>query len=343
MSGRKTLFIAIDDLNDWIGPLGGYRREDAALDQLAAGTTFSRQALSRRALQPVATGLLTGLYPTSSGIYKNHEDWRVAFAGGGHAARTVQAERLSHTVGGGRSSTGTIARSGTNTSPAWWKAAPVRTFRTTTTRGAMSWGRSTAGRGDERLSGDELGGELSPAGARLAVLPCLRHLPPAPALERAGELLRAVSTEEIVLPEVLPGDLDDVPAAGRFLADPGGFHAAILNSGNWAKAVQAYLACISFVDAQVGRLLDALDASPHADNTVIALWSDHGIHLGEKEHWHKSTLWEESGRPVDDRRSRRDRGKRLDTPIDLVNTYPTLADLCGLPIASEPTASAGRC
>ncbi len=139
--------------------------------------------------------------------------------------------------------------------------------------------------------------------------------------------------EEIVLPEVLPDDLDDVPAAGQFLADPGGFHAAILNSGNWAKAVQAYLACISFVDAQVGRLLDALDASPHADNTVIALWSDHGIHLGEKEHWHKSTLWEESGRAplMIAAPGVTEGGSVCETPIDLVNTYPTLADLCGLP------------
>src|SRR5256885_491152 len=66
----------------------------------------------------------------------------------------------------------------------------------------------------------------------------------------------------------------------------------IKRTGNWSAAVLAYLASISFADAQVGRLLDALDASSHADRTIIVFWSDHGWHLGEKQHWHKSTPWE---------------------------------------------------
>ena len=62
----------------------------------------------------------------------------------------------------------------------------------------------------------------------------------------------------------------------------------------WQAAVKGYLACISFVDAQVGKLLDALDAGPNAGNTVIVLWGDNGWHLGEKQHWGKWTGWERS-------------------------------------------------
>lgn len=73
-------------------------------------------------------------------------------------------------------------------------------------------------------------------------------------------------------------------------------HLNILRCGVWNKAVASYLACASFTDMCVGRLLDTLDNSPYAENTVIVLWSDHGFHLGEKMHWEKRSLWEESTR-----------------------------------------------
>ena len=70
----------------------------------------------------------------------------------------------------------------------------------------------------------------------------------------------------------------------------------MLQSGRWKEAVQAYLATIAYCDAQIGRLLDAFDKSPHKDNTIIVFWGDHGWHLGEKEHWRKFALWEEATR-----------------------------------------------
>ena len=90
---------------------------------------------------------------------------------------------------------------------------------------------------------------------------------------------------------------------------------------------------ISFADAQVGRLLDALDASPHAKNTIVVLWSDHGMHIGEKQHWEKFTLFEESTRvplmfivPGVTRP-----GLTCKRPVSLLDVYPTLNELCGLP------------
>ena len=80
------------------------------------------------------------------------------------------------------------------------------------------------------------------------------------------------------------------------MAKPQGDHKNVTSTDNWPYAVQAYLASITFADAQIGRVLDALDRSPHKDNTIIILWGDHGWHLGEKEHWRKFALWEEATR-----------------------------------------------
>ena len=68
----------------------------------------------------------------------------------------------------------------------------------------------------------------------------------------------------------------------------------VLNHNQWPRAVQSYLATISFVDHQVGRLLQALKNSPYVTNTIVVLWGDHGWHLGEKQHWRKHALWEDT-------------------------------------------------
>ena len=103
----------------------------------------------------------------------------------------------------------------------------------------------------------------------------------------------------IQLPAVREDDLDDLGTTGRRIAlDPvtAGAHASVVKYKQWPAAVAAYLACVYFVDAQIGRLLDALEASPHAANTTIILWGDHGWHLGEKQHWGKWTGWDRANR-----------------------------------------------
>ncbi|MDG1890590.1 MAG: sulfatase-like hydrolase/transferase, partial [Verrucomicrobiota bacterium] len=90
---------------------------------------------------------------------------------------------------------------------------------------------------------------------------------------------------------------------------------------------------ISFADAQVGRVLRALEASKHAHNTLVVLWGDHGWHLGEKEHWRKHALWDVSTRtPLIISMPRGlARGRLCHRPVSLIDLYPTLLDLCGMP------------
>ena len=101
----------------------------------------------------------------------------------------------------------------------------------------------------------------------------------------------------------------------------------------WQDGIRGYLASIHFVDAQVGRLLDALDASPYADNTVVVLWSDHGWELGEKEHWGKHSPWEGSMRVplvIVPPKNKQLAPQRSDAFASLIDLYPTLADFAGL-------------
>ncbi|MCA9051700.1 MAG: sulfatase-like hydrolase/transferase, partial [Planctomycetaceae bacterium] len=139
--------------------------------------------------------------------------------------------------------------------------------------------------------------------------------------------------DTIQLPPHRDGDLDDVPPAGVAMAKPQGDHAAILKSGRWKDAVQAYLATIAFCDAQVGRLLDALERSKYSDNTIICLWSDHGWSLGEKEHWRKFALWEEPTRTVFIWKvpGVTPAGVPCERPVDFMSIYPTLCALTGIP------------
>lgn len=139
--------------------------------------------------------------------------------------------------------------------------------------------------------------------------------------------------DTIQLPPHRADDLDDVPLAGVKMAGPQGDHAKIIASGRWKEAVQAYLATIAFCDSQVGRLLDGLEKSPHRDNTIVCLWSDHGWSLGEKSHWRKFALWEEPTRRVFAWKvpGVTQPGSVCGRTVDYVNIYPTICDLAGLP------------
>ncbi len=143
--------------------------------------------------------------------------------------------------------------------------------------------------------------------------------------------------DSIVLPEVPSDDLDDIPMAGRRMARPEGDHANVTGSDNWPYAVQAYLASIAFADGQIGRVLDALEASEFADNTIIVFWGDHGWHLGEKEHWRKFALWEEATRTplIIVAPGVTQPGSRCERTVDFMNIYPTLCELCDLEITDQ--------
>jgi arylsulfatase A-like enzyme len=140
--------------------------------------------------------------------------------------------------------------------------------------------------------------------------------------------------DQIKTPPYDPDDFDDIPLMGQSVADVPMMPTTeeLINSGEWKDVVRAYLACITFVDAQVGKVLDALENSEYAENTIVVLWSDHGYHLGEKNRFAKQALWERDTRTV--LIFKEPKGKKNQTckaPVQLLDIYPTLTDLCQLP------------
>ena len=121
------------------------------------------------------------------------------------------------------------------------------------------------------------------------------------------------------------------------LNTPQNDHEFILRNKQWEKAIQGYLASISFADAQLGRLLDALEKSMYAKNTVIVFFGDHGWSLGEKEHWRKFALWEETTRVPFIIVAPGISGKNLECSrtVNLMDIYPTLISICRLPVKDK--------
>ena len=148
--------------------------------------------------------------------------------------------------------------------------------------------------------------------------------------------------DKIVMPEVPDDEMSDIPIMGKSIAYgtiKTGDHYAVVNLSDsyWREMVLAYLACVSFVDDQLGKVLDALEGSKYADNTIVVLWSDHGQHMGEKKHWRKQSLWEESTQVplVFSVPGQKKRGQVSNRVVSLLDIYPTLVDLCGLPEADK--------
>lgn len=128
-----------------------------------------------------------------------------------------------------------------------------------------------------------------------------------------------------------PFDLDDLPKPARWLATHRGEHAYIVAHDQWEKSLQAYYASIAYVDEQIGRVLDALDAGPNAADTVVVFLSDNGWHTGEKDHWSKFYLSELACRVVFSISAPGAKPQRCDASVSLLDAYPTLVSLCGLP------------
>ena len=162
------------------------------------------------------------------------------------------------------------------------------------------------------------------------------------ALLRTAKMARFVSSRKNQAAPVLMDDLSDVPETSRRMHElPKYPNLDFLRKNEdeqFRKCVRAYLACIAFVDHQVGRVLDALDQGPHAEDTTIILFSDHGYHIGEKDRVSKHSLWEESTRVplvvVPAKSQASDFGKKGTTcskPVGLIDLYPTMLEMCGLP------------
>ncbi|MEZ4905318.1 MAG: sulfatase [Spirosomataceae bacterium] len=140
--------------------------------------------------------------------------------------------------------------------------------------------------------------------------------------------------DKIELPPYKEDDLIDLPQEGLKMAHPNQDHEKLESTAQWKEAIQAYQACISYADAQIGLILDAYQKSPDKENTLIVLWGDHGWHLGEKHHWRKFSLWEEATRSpmiwVVPNLTKA--GSICTKTVDFMSIYPTLSAINGLNI-----------
>ena len=336
-----VLFIAIDDLNDWVGHLGGYPGvKTPNIDALARrGVSFTNAHCVAPACNPSRAGLLSGLRPFTTGIYHNNHDWKNTLADVLTLPQFYRQQNYT-VLGGGKifHGSGVIER--------YWddyynrKELPApKTPYNGLDKAHFDWSPLQVDESDMpdyklvTWASEVLEQPRGQKPLFLAVGIVKPHLP----WFAPQKYFDMYPLDEINLPKVPDDDLDDIPTLGVKMARPEGDHKAVTEAGEWSKAVQAYLATITFVDDQVGRLIKALDESGRTDNTVIVLWGDHGWHLGEKHHWRKFSLWEEATRAplifVAPGISKTD--KLCPAPVDFLSIYPTLADLCGLPLPSH--------
>ena len=139
--------------------------------------------------------------------------------------------------------------------------------------------------------------------------------------------------DQVTTPKLLPSDLEDIPSLGvKLTSGKSRYVDSVMEHGLHKNAVQAYLATTAYADAQIGRVLNALEDSPHKENTIVVFLSDHGFHLGEKHHWQKATLWEEATHCLLMIRAPgiTSGGGACKRFVSLLDIYPTLAELCGI-------------
>ena len=355
-SRPNVLFIALDDLNDWVGCLGGHpQTKTPNLDRLAASGVLFRNAYCPAAMcNPSRTAIFSGLPPHRSGLYENLQKLREVMP---------QAELLPRyfsrhgywSAGSGKMLHYVIdPQSWDDYFPDREKDDPFpRTFYpeerpVSLPRGGpwqyveTDWAALDVT--DEEFGGDWLvtkwiGEQLQREHRKPFFLACGIYRPHEPWFV-PKKYFEPFPLESIQLP---PGykadDLDDVPPAGQQIAR-NRYFPHIQQHGQWKQGIQAYLASIHFADAMLGRVLDALDHSQARDNTIVVVWSDHGWHLGEKEHWQKYTGWRVCTRvPLMIRVPQgtpglphgTTAGGVCDRPVNLVDLFGTLAALCGLP------------
>ena len=335
----NVLFIAVDDLNHWVTHLGrNPQAQTPNIDRLAAmGVSFTNAHCPVPACEPSRCAILGGQRPWTTGCYKNGHTWKkYQKSGDGLSAQFLKA---GYQVSGA----GKLYHSMDFFPGEWSEYMPKKEFHSN-------------GPGVDKDDGyhkdvvhPDLKDEdiidwhsvnycidrMKKSDGKPFFLACGLYKPHL-AFVAPRKYYDAFPLESIELPPHIENDLEDIPPPGVRMAGPGGDHAKFTKSGRWKAAIQSYLATCAYTDMNVGRLLDALEASPEKDNTIIVLWSDHGWSFGEKEHWRKFALWEETTRTpliwVAPGITRA--GTRSSRPVDLMSIYPTLCELTGI----EPPA-----
>jgi arylsulfatase A-like enzyme len=371
----NVLFLIADDLRPELGAYGHPFVKTPNIDRLAArGTRFDRAYAQYPLCNPSRTSLLTGRYPTETGVMDNnkyfraeHPDWVTLpqyFKNNGYS--TLRTGKIFHGgiddevswSEGGEPVDPAIVNRGTGARPA--PAAPRRERDPDESEGEPSV--QAANEGERRransdrivvLEGDgESHGDYRTATRAIGYLEHYKDKP----------FFLAVGFVKPHSPPTAPRKLFDlydvtrVPLPVDFAprpAPPPGFpelsvprRNADLFIGRDATPEQAremtraYWASTSFMDAQVGRVIDALERLGLKENTVVVFWGDHGYHLGEKGKWSKAySLFEIGTRVPLVIAVPGGRARATSRNVELLDLYPTLADLCGLP---RPTNIHGR-
>jgi arylsulfatase A-like enzyme len=357
----NVLLIMVDDMNDWVGAFGGHSQAITPnMDKLASKSTVFKNAYCSAALcNPSRTSMLTGYQPFTTGVYGNKEIFRKMkgfentitlpqyFEKNGY--KTAAAGKIFHNPRGKAaapkegSDPGSFQEEdkgglgvpypkerfthGINFKRAGVKGSKTRSF---------DWaGVETEDEQTNDWKSADYGVQfLKKEHDKPFFLACGIFRPHLP-LYAPQKYFDLFKEEDIVLPKILQNDLQDVGKIGKNWAG-GRLHAEILRNNKWKSIVKGYLASLAFADACVGHILDNLDKSAYKDNTIIVLMGDHGWHLGEKEHWSKQTLWEESAKTpliIFDPRNKNN-GVSIKT-VSLIDVYPTLLDLCDLPVKKD--------
>lgn len=358
----NVLMICIDDLNDWINGFGGYTGtvHTPNIDRLARmGVSFRKAYCAVPWCAPSRAATLTGIAPNKSKYYGDPGNMG-AYAGfqGVQTLPQYFQSKGYRTLGGGKVFHGQY----------YYGPGSTKTWDTCGQE-SLGWTQYQTFADELRPAtapnnGLTVGGQFDWSSN---YNPDEASMPDMQIAQWAAEILRGKSAQkfflaagiyrphlpwyapkrfqdlypldQIQIPAHLlpsaPNDLADVPSKGVELSNPNGDHAAVVNADPqgltvWKKAIQAYLASISFADACVGVILDALASGPHANNTVVVLWSDNGFQLGEKRGWRKFKLWEKSARVpmMIALPGNVNAGAVCERPVSLLDIYPTLTEAC---------------
>ena len=357
----NVLLLAVDDMNDWIGCLGKTPRAITPnIDKLAGrGVNFSNAHTAGVFCAPSRAAIFSGQFASTTGCYQSGtyfvdhpeiESLQTSFAKAGYS--TFGAGKLFHHPAGAidiRNWTHFFLRNPEQRKTGW----PMNSWSEETPFPA-NFPASIYNRGQEITGGMflEWAGipnhrEEDMADTKRAnwAVEQLRKRHDKPFFLAVGlyaphypnycpqKYFDLYDPDKIELPPIKKDDLEDLPDKIRKMKTARSRILQKLQSLDaWDDAIHGYLANISYADAMIGRVLNALEQSPYADNTIVVLWSDHGYHLGEKGDWGKHTLWERTSNvPFIWAGPGVAKNKTTDVTVSLIDLYPTFREMCGLP------------
>lgn len=362
----NVLFLAVDDMNDWIGCLETTPRAITPnIDRLAArGVNFTNAHTAGVFCAPSRAAIFSGQYASTTGCYQsaryfvNHpeiEALQMSFLKSGYS--TLGAGKLFHHPEGAIDQRGwtefflrkpaqrrngwTLDSWGTDTPfPSPFPASVFNKGEEVTGGLFLEWGSVPNEREEEMADTVRINwavDQLKQKHDRPFFLACGIYAPHFPNY-CPQKYFDLYDPDAITLPRYKPDDLDDLPPKiKRMKTARSRIHQKLEKLEAVDDAIHGYLACMSYADSMMGRVLDALEASPYADNTIVVLWSDHGYHHGEKGDWGKHTLWERTSNvPFIWAGPGVANGIKTDVTVSLIDMYPTLVELCDLPRPQQP-------